>query len=113
MAAIEVMFLKHRDGFMQGPDGFDNALRDIRRHQTAVFAALQPALAALLSGLSPDEIEETVGSGLLGSGNRAKFWDAYVEKWDAKAAAGDNGLLDAFLHSFAEAYSAAAGQADE
>lgn len=112
MAAIEVMFLKHRDGFMKGDDGFDNALRDIRRHQTAVFAALQPALAALLAGLSPDEIEGAVGSGMLGSGNRAKFWDAYVEAWDAKAAAGDNGLLDAFLHAFADAYAAAAGQAD-
>lgn len=113
VAAIEVMFLKHRDGFMQGADGFDNALRDIRRHQSAVFAALQPALAALLSGFSPDEIEEAVGSGMLGSGNRAKFWDAYVQAWDTKATAGDNGLLDAFLHAFAEAYAAAAGQADE
>jgi len=111
VSAIEVMFLKHRDGFMQGPDGFDNALRDIRRHQTAVFAALQPALAALLSGLSPNEIEASVGSGILGSGSRAKFWEAYVAQWDEKAAAGDNGLLDSFLQSFADAYAAAAGKA--
>ncbi len=111
VAAIEVMFLKHRDGFMQGAEGFDNALRDIRRHQTAVFSALQPALAALLEGLAPDEIEAAVGSGMLGSGNRAKFWEAYVARWDRKAETGDNGMLDAFLHAFAEAYAAAAGQA--
>jgi len=110
VSAIEVMFLKHRDGFMQGPDGFENALRDIRRHQTAVFAALQPALAALLSGLSPDEIEANVGGGLLGSGSRARFWEAYVAQWDEKATAGDNGMLDAFLHAFADAYAAAVGK---
>ena len=110
-AALEVMFLKQRDGFMHGPDGFENALRDIRRHQTAVFAALQPALAELLSNLSPDEIEAAVGGGFLGTGSRAKYWDAFVARWDEKASVGDNGMLDAFLQAFAESYAAAAGKA--
>jgi type VI secretion system protein ImpI len=111
--AIETMFLQHRDGFMTGPDGYQNALGDIRRHQTAVFAALQPALASLLSGLSPDEIEDSAGSGILGAGSRGKFWDAYVERWDTKSEAGDNGMLDAFLAAFAKAYMAAVGQAGD
>ncbi|MCU0911950.1 MAG: type VI secretion system-associated FHA domain protein TagH [Rhodobacteraceae bacterium] len=111
--AIEAMFLRPRDGFMRGPDGFRNALRDIRRHQTAVFAALQPSLAKLLSGLSPDEIEDSAGSGILGGASKGRFWDAYVERWDAKAKAGDNGMLDAFLDAFAKAYASAAGKADD
>ncbi len=111
--ALEAMFLKPRDGFMNGPDGFDNALRDIRRHQSAVFAALQPALASLLSGLSPDEIEDSAGSGMLGGASKGRFWDSFVERWDTKAEAGDNGMLDAFLTAFAAAYAAAAGQAGD
>ena len=111
--AIETMFLKPRDGFMNGPDGFDNALRDIRRHQSAVFAALQPALASVLSGLSPDEIEDSAGSGVLGGASKGRSWDTFVERWDTKAEAGDNGMLDAFLTAFAKAYASAVGQAGE
>lgn len=110
--ALEALFLKHRDGFMTGPDGFENALRDIRRHQTAVFAALQPALAEVLAGLSPEEIEEGRGSGLLSGSGKGKAWEAFVERWDAKADKGENGMLDAFLEAFAEAYARAASRAD-
>lgn len=51
--ALEALFINPRDGFMTGADGFENALKDLRRHQMAVFAALQPALAEVLTGLSP------------------------------------------------------------
>lgn len=107
--AVEAMFLKPRDGFMEGPEGFQNALSDIRNHQSAVFAALQPALASLLSGLSPDEIEDSAGSGILGGASKNKLWEAYVERWDTKAEAGDHGLLDAFLAAFAKSYIEAVG----
>ena len=103
--ALEAMFLRPRDGFMTGPDGFDNALKDLRAHQMAVFAALQPALAAVLDGLSPEEIEATEVTGnLLGGSRKGKSWDLFVRRWDAKANAGDHGMLDAFLLAFARAY---------
>lgn len=108
--ALEAMFFKPRDGFMNGTDGFDNALKDIRMHQGAVFAALQPALAKVLEGLSPDEIADEAGSGLLGGSSRAKAWESFVERWDTKANTGDNGMLDAFLEAFAKAYSAASAR---
>ena len=111
--AIETMFLRRRDGFMDGPDGFRNALVDIRRHQSAFFAALQPALAAVLSGLSPDEIEDGAGSGILGGASKAKLWEAYVQRWDGKAEAGEHGMLDVFLEAFARSYAAAVGKAED
>lgn len=103
--ALETMFLKHRDGFMTGPDGFENALKDVRLHQVAVFAALQPALARVLEGLAPDDIEgrDTDSSAILGSG-RGRHWDTFVKRWDEKAGQGDHGMLDAFLQAFSEAY---------
>src|SRR5690606_27529930 len=55
--AIEAMFLRPRAGFQTGPAGLEDALKDLRLHQAAVFAALQPALARLLGDLAPERIE--------------------------------------------------------
>ncbi len=109
--ALELMFVAPRDGFMMGADSFDDALKDIRLHQEAVFRALQPALAEVFGGLSPEEIEaacDGTGSNLFGGGGgAAKLWQAYVERWDSKAQAGEHGILDAFLQAFARAYAEA------
>ena len=53
VSALEVMFLKHRDGFMLGPDGFENALRDVRRHQTAVFCSIAACFGRIVVWLGP------------------------------------------------------------
>ena len=104
--ALDAMFLNPREGFMQGPEGFASALADLRGHQQAVFAALQPALAAVLLDLSPEEIEAAEGGrALLGGSRRGKLWDSYVSRWDAKASQADHGMLDVFLKAFAQAYS--------
>ncbi|TNE68631.1 MAG: type VI secretion system-associated FHA domain protein TagH [Rhodobacteraceae bacterium] len=101
--AFAAMFLTPRDGYMTGPDSFANALTDIRQHQAAVVAALQPALAEMLDGLSPDEIETTTEGGRL-SGKSKKFWEEFVRRWDDKAAKGENGMLDAFIEAFSRHY---------
>lgn len=110
---IEAMFLRRRDGFMEGAESLGNALADIRRHQAAFFAALQPALAAVLSGLSPDEIEDGAGSGILGAASKGKLWETYLQRWDAKVEAGEHGMLDAFLDAFAKHYASAVGKAGD
>ena len=112
--AFAAMFLQPREGFMAGPESFENALSDLRRHQMAVFAALQPALADVLSDLSPDEIEgrETTAGNLLSGSKKGRHWEAFVERWDEKASAGEHGMLDAFLRAFARAYAEAASKSD-
>ena len=103
--ALEAMFLKFRAGFLTGPDSLAEALRDIRLHQMAVFAAIQPALGQLLGDLAPEKIEAEGGSGgLLSGGKKSKAWDAFVERWDAKTHPHENGILDEFLLHFARAY---------
>ena len=104
--AFEALFVKPRDGYLTGPDGFENALVDIRRHQAAVIAAVQPALAEMLDGLSPTEIEEETGGGMLGGGAR-KAWDEFSKRWETRAAQGENGMLDAFIKAFSRHYSEA------
>jgi type VI secretion system protein ImpI len=110
--ALEVMFLAPRAGFLKGGDGVAAGLADVRLHQMAVFAAIQPALIKLLSDLAPEAIDDGSGGGLLGGGaNKKKAWDTYVERWDAKAGKHENGMLDVFLANFAESYAAAVAAA--
>jgi type VI secretion system protein ImpI len=104
--AFKAMFVQQRDGYQTGPDGFDNALADIRQHQAAMMAAIQPALADMLEGLAPSEIATDVGGGRLGGGAR-KGWEEYNKRWDARAAQGENGMLDAFLDAFSRRYNQA------
>ena len=104
--ALEALFLRPRAGFMTGAAGFDKALDDLRRHQAALFAALQPALIGLMQDLEPDLIANEAGGGGLPGSRKAKAWDSYVARWDARAA-GENGILDEFIRLFAEAYRAA------
>lgn len=102
--AIETMFLRPRAGFQDGVAGFDDALNDLRLHQAALFAALQPALARLMSDLAPETIEPEAETGRLGGNKGAKAWDIFVERWDRKTAPHENGMLDEFLIHFAAAY---------
>lgn len=103
--AIEASFLRPRAGFMNGAAGYDDALSDLSRHQTALFAALQPALAELMQDLDPGPIEAEAKGGLTGQ-RKSRAWDAYVARWDAKASH-ENGILDEFIRLFADAYRAA------
>lgn len=102
--ALEAMFLRPRAGFMTGTAGFDEALRDLRQHQAALFAALQPALMKLMGDLDPGAIEAGTEAGRFGANRKARAWETFVTRWDAKAAPHENGILDEFIQHFASAY---------
>lgn len=105
--AFDALFVKPRDGYVSGADGFENALTDIRTHQAAMMAAIQPALGDMLAGLSPSEVEADTGSGGMMGNTARKFWEAYSTRWNDRAAQGENGMLDAFLDAFARRYAEA------
>lgn len=102
--AIEAMFLRPRAGFQSGAEGFDEALRDLRAHQAALFAALQPALMHLLGDLAPEAIEAEAAGARFGANRKSRAWDLFVERWDARSAPHENGILDEFIARFALAY---------
>jgi type VI secretion system FHA domain protein len=102
--ALSAMFGPPRPGFQRGGEAIRAAFADIKRHQYATHAAIQPALARLLEDLAPETIEARVKSSGLLQNRRAKAWDVFVERWDAKAQSHENGMLDVFLAYFAEAY---------
>jgi len=102
--ALSAMFGPPRPGFQRGGEAIRAAFADIKGHQYATHAAIQPALARLLEDLAPETIEARVKSSGLLQNRRAKAWDVFVERWDAKAQSHENGMLDVFLAYFAEAY---------
>lgn len=101
--ALRTMFVERPESFQNAVTAFGEGFGDIRRHQTAVYAAMQPALARLLEDLAPEAVEERVSGGLVTS-KKARAWETYVERWDAKTHPYENGMLDVFLAYFAEAY---------
>jgi type VI secretion system protein ImpI len=68
---------------------------------------MQQAVRMLIEDLDPQEIEAAVEPVRgLGAANKTKMklWEAYVARWQAKAARHDNGLVDAFMAYFSECY---------
>ena len=106
--ALGIMFGAPRPGFQRGPAAVRSGFADIKKHQYATHAALQPALEQLLNDLSPDSIEKRLDGVRLNRKSRA--WEMYVDRWDAKTHAHENGMLDVFLAFFAEAYDRESGR---
>ncbi|MEM8849588.1 MAG: type VI secretion system-associated FHA domain protein TagH [Pseudomonadota bacterium] len=102
--ALEELFFRPRAGATAGAEAVQGATRDLRLHHAALIAALQPALGAVLHDLAPEAIEGTASGGLLGGSKRAKAWETFVDRWDAKAAAHENGMLDEFFKHLSRAY---------
>lgn len=106
--ALAIMFGTPRPGFQRGAAAVRSGFADIKSHQYATHAALQPALAQLLEELAPDAIEKRLEGVRLNRKSRA--WETYVERWDAKTRNHENGMLDVFLALYAEAYDRESGR---
>lgn len=105
--AIAVMFQRNRPGYLGAAASFKEGFDNIKSHELATYAAMQKALARLMEDLTPEKIEDKVGGSAFGS-KKAKAWELYVERWNAKTEHYENGILDVFLAYFADAYDAAA-----
>jgi type VI secretion system protein ImpI len=103
--AIEIMFRRNRPGYLSAPQSFKEGFEDVKRHEVATYAAMQKALAKLMEDLAPDQIEDKAG-GAFGN-KKARAWDVYVERWNAKTEHYENGILDLFLEYFRNAYDSA------
>ena len=101
--ALNVMFGTPRPGYQRGASALRSGFSDLKRHQYATQAAIPKALERLLDDLAPEAIEQRLGGGGL-FGKKAKAWETYVERWDARVQAHDNGMLDVFMTYFADAY---------
>ena len=100
---LTVMFARSRRGFKDARGSMTEAFGDLEKHEFATIFAMQKALGKLLEDISPDAIESDV-AGSVFSSRQAKAWELFVQRWDAKNEPYENGVLDMFLHHFAEFY---------
>jgi type VI secretion system protein ImpI len=106
--ALQLIFGRPKSGYLSAQKAFDESFKDLKAHQIKTYSAMQHALRMLVEDLDPQAIAESMAQergldSLLGS-RKAKMWDAYVARWDAKTAPYEDGLVDAFMLYFAECY---------
>lgn len=105
--ALRLMFGPSASGYLDARQTLAQSFRDLKIHQVKTYSAMQHALRMLMEDLAPEAIDEATEEagigGLLGS-RKARLWDAYVARWQAKTAPHEHGLVDAFMIYFAECY---------
>jgi type VI secretion system protein ImpI len=106
--ALRTMFGPPTRAYLDARRAVDQAFRDLKSHQLNTYAAMQQGVMALVKDLDPAELdaqtEKETGLGAMIGSRKAKLWDLYVARWKAKTERHDNGLLDAFMLYFSEAY---------
>jgi type VI secretion system protein ImpI len=106
--AMQWMFGRPASGYLDARRAFEESFKDLKAHQVKTYSAMQHALRMLLEDLDPEALSESVdadrGLAAIVGSRKAKLWDAYVARWQAKTAPYDDGMIDAFMVFFAECY---------
>jgi type VI secretion system protein ImpI len=106
--ALKIMFGPKTSGYLDARRALEGGLSDLKTHQIKTFSAMQSAVKMLVEDLDPLELEKATGpdkgfSALLGM-RKARLWDMYQARWQAKTLRHEDGLVDAFMLYFAECY---------
>jgi type VI secretion system protein ImpI len=106
--ALRIIFGPQTKSYLDARQTVKQSFEDVKTHQLKTYAAMQQAVQMLVEDLDPSEVEKGVeadrGLGKVVGSRKARLWDAYVARWEAKAARHDNGLVDAFMIYFSECY---------
>lgn len=104
--ALRVMLGRQSAGYLGAADTIEKSFGDLKNHQLALLSAMQQAASMIFSDISPDAVRKAADTGkksLLG-GTRGKYWESYVDIWNATAGKAEHGMLQAFLDAFAACY---------
>jgi type VI secretion system protein ImpI len=106
--ALSIMFGPPTPSYLDAHRALQEAFDDLKDHQVRTYAAMQQALAMIVADLDPRAIDAATEtdrglSAVMGS-RKARLWDAYVARWQAKTRGRDEGLVDVFMEYFAQCY---------
>jgi len=106
--ALRIMLGPATASYLDAQQAIEEGFGDLKEHQVRTYAAMQQALAMIVADLDPQEIEKATEadrglSGMIGS-RKARLWDTYMARWQAKTRGQDGGLVDVFMQYFAECY---------
>jgi type VI secretion system protein ImpI len=112
--ALRLMFGKPTSGYLDARRTLEQSFKDLKIHQVKTYAAMQHALRMLVEDLDPQAIAESTeadkGLAALVGSRKAKMWDVFAARWQAKTAPHEDGLVDAFMLYFAECYDRSGGK---
>jgi type VI secretion system protein ImpI len=106
--ALKIMFGPKTSGYLDARRALESSFGDLKTHQIKTFSAMQNAVKMLVEDLDPQEIDASMepdkGLSALLSSRKARLWDLYLARWQAKTLRHDDGLVDAFMLYFSECY---------
>jgi type VI secretion system protein ImpI len=105
--ALRHMFGLRVKSYLGGAETLQQSFEELKAHQLDSFSAMQQALRRLADELDPQSVESWAeGERRLGGvgSRKAKLWEAFLARWDEVAGRHENGLIDAFMLYFTEAY---------
>jgi type VI secretion system protein ImpI len=106
--ALRIMFGPPTRSYLDPRRALEQGFQDLKTHQIKTYAAMQHALRRVVADLDPQAIDGDTqadrGIAAMVGSRKAKLWDAYVARWQAKAGRHEGGLVDVFMDYFAEAY---------
>lgn len=99
----------HSSRYLGPVESIRNSFTDLRTHQSALTSAIQAAIDELMTRIEPGELQERFDRGLkrgaiLGAANRMKYWDLYIEFYQALNQRNEQGLPVLFAEELARTY---------
>jgi len=106
--ALRIMFGPATQSYLDAGRAIREGFEDLKTHQIKTYSSMQRALARLMADLDPSAIERDAEAGrgiasVLVS-RKAKLWDTYRARWEAKFGREGGGPSEAFMRNFAEYY---------
>jgi type VI secretion system protein ImpI len=106
--ALRIMFGPPTRSYLDAQRAIAQSFDDLKQHQIKTYAAMQHALSMLTADLGPQSIEQGTpdGAGVAGllTSRKARLWDTYVARWQAKVREEARGPIDAFMLHFSDYY---------
>lgn len=107
--AVRALLQPGKHGVMPADPAAAEAFDDLKRHQIAMLAGMQAAIASLVRRFDPDSLEARIGTsaGLLsrlGGGGKSRYWEAFRELYGTIAAEVEDDFHRAFDAEFEKAY---------
>ena len=106
--ALRIMFGPPSRAYLDAHRTIEQSFSDLKAHQIKTYSAMQHALSQLMKDFDPEAIEADTdadrGIGALLTSRKAKLWDSFVARYQAKVRREDGGLIEAFMLYFSEYY---------
>jgi type VI secretion system protein ImpI len=106
--AMRIMFGPPTRSYLDASRAIEQSFADLKTHQLQTYAAMQQALRMLIEDVDPQAIDKETetdrGIASLVGSRKARLWDVYVTRWQAKTRRQEGGIVDVFMQYFAECY---------